>query len=202
MAKKEDLKKIVRGKGLDALRPTAEDSSPDSNDNPQEKTEQTLITNNVGEQMGQEDKLNKHCLITEILLSPEQQAYFKDKLGENTHQILIWDTFVSQGEHRGTVFRNDAPLNFNVCCVASGLLAQLKPELEIQWTTYDIQRMQLQPLYDFKIKTKPSWPIFKISYEVQPALAGYFKFNVIVDIEQIELFWIKEGFVFKINNSN
>ena len=209
MPKKEEFKKIVRGKGMDALRPSAENLSSEkkiieepisgspirsSVDNSEEAT-RTFSAETVSEQQ----VLEKFFVISEIVPSQEEQDYIQDLLGEDANQIVIWDTFISQGEKRGLVLKKNEPIIFNVCCAASGLLAQLKPELEIHWITHDIQRMQVQPLYEFKIRTKPLWPVFIICYEIQPALAGYFKYSIIVDVEPADLFWVREGIEFKIH---
>lgn len=205
MHKKQELKKMVRGKGLEALRPTAETFSST------EKTIEAIESENkihpsisnskeeaVKESAIAEKQLSKNIMITEILPTPEQQSYIQEMLGEEKHQIVIWDTFISQGEKRGSVFKKDTPLTFNICCTASGVLAQFKPEVEIHWISYDILRMQLQPLYNVTASSKPFWPNFKIQFQLIPAAVGFFNFHVIVDPKVTSLFWVRDGFVFKI----
>ena len=209
MAKKEELKKIIRGRGMEALRPSTEDiaeEKPTSIDHtplsvitPQEEPSLHPQTQVVVEKPVHEKRLSQNCIISAIEPSQEQKDFIEKILGENIHQIVIWDIYVSQGEKMGTGFNMNNPLVFNLCCTASGLLEQLKPELGIHWITYDLQRMQIQTNYRFFIKTKPLWPNFQICYEIQPTLNGIFKFHVIMDIEETDLFWIKEGFEFKIS---
>ena len=205
MPKKQELRKIVRGKGLEALRPTAETFS---------STEQTAeaiesdskIHSSSDNSMGEaakgsstaEKQLSKNIVITEILPTPEQQSYIQEMLGVDANQILIWDTFIWQGEKRGSAFKKDTPLTFNICCTASGIMAQFKPEFEIHWISYDILRMQVQSLYNVTAYSKPFWPNFKIQFRLIPAAVGFFNFHVIVDPEVASLFWVRDGFVFKI----
>ena len=208
MAKKEELKKIIRGRGMEAFRPSTEDiaeEKPTSIDHAplsvitsQEEPVQGPQAQVVYEKPITEKRLSQNCIISAIEPSQEQKNFIEKILSENIHQIVIWDIYVSQGEKMGTGFNMNNPLVFNLCCTASGLLEQLKPELGIHWITYDLQRMQIQTNYRFSIKTKPLWSDFQVCYEIQPTIPGFFKFHVIVDIEETDLFWIKEGFEFKI----
>ena len=214
MPKKEELEQIVRGKGLEALRPSPENLSTEkqivkepnsvnhiesSTANSSDETSITFPAESTIKQAAKERRLNSQCVISEITPSPEQQSYIQEMIGENLHQIIIWDTYISQGEKRNTVFKINNPLTFHIHCTASGLLEQLKPEMEIYWITYDIGRMQLQPSYGFSIRTKPFWPNFRLSYEMKSTFAGFFKFHVIIDIKATDLFWVNEGFEFKIS---
>lgn len=216
MPKKEELGKIIRGKGLEALRPTAENIFSekktakelnsnikiDSSISDSKGEEATCLTENTtGEATTNQEQLNDNCLIKEITLTKEQQTYIQEMLGKDAHQILIWDLFISQDGKRGSLFRNNTALTLNVCCTASGLIAQLKPEFEVHWISYDLLRMQIQPFYKFSANTKPLWNNFNIQFQIKPEAIGFFNFHVIIDIKAADLFWIKEGFVFKIEKS-
>jgi len=213
VAKKEELKKIIRGKGMQAFRPSAENLSTEevvvgkpnsvnqtglSIATSQEEVSQSFQAEAISEQAVREKRLNDNCIISEIEPSQEQKDFIEKILGQDIHQIVIWDIYISQGEKRGTAFKINNPVVFNICCTASGLLEQLKPELGIHCISYDLQRMQIQNNYTFSAKTKPLWHNFQISYKIQPNLQGFFKFHIIVDIDDTDLFWIMDGFEFKI----
>jgi len=215
--KKEELEKIIRGKGLEALRPTTESFSSEkitSEDPTSESKIHSSFSNSKGEEIPyrtdettkehimEKLPLNENCLISAIIPTLEQQLYIQDMLGKDTHRIFIWDVYISQEAQRSSVFRNATPLTFNICCTASGLIAQLKPEFKLHWISYDITNMQIQPFYKFSVCTKPLWNNFKVQFQINPAAPGFFNFHVIIDLESAGLFWVKEGFVFKIVEAN
>lgn len=210
MPKKEQLEKIIRGKGLEALRPQPENAvsepAADWKLNTQnfssEDQEITPLTVEVNEENSKNQKqLNENCVIKEIILTDEKKKQIHEILGADSHQILIRDAFISQNGKRGSLFKNYTMLTFNVCCTASGLIAQLKPEFEVHWISYDLLRMQIQPFYKFSVISKPFWNNFVIQFQINPAAVGFFNFHIILEIKAAELFWVKEGFVFKIENS-
>lgn len=211
MPKKEQLEKIIRGKGLEALRPTAGNFSSERTTSEEAKAEgkeddsvskgevaPDPSDETIEEQMTTQVKLNENCIIAQIVPSQEQESNIQQMLGEETHQILIWDAFISQDGNKSSAIQKDVPITFNVCCTASGLIAELKPEIEVHWVTYDILRMQIQPSYKFSVRAKSLWDNFKIQYKINPGAIGFFNFFVIVDLKSSGLFWVKEGFVFKI----
>jgi len=211
--KKEELKKLIRGKGLSAFRPSAENLAsdnktskiPDSTipdesaapDRPTEPSSEVIIESTSPQQPPQK-RVNQYCVISECLPSEKQQTRLQNIFEENPHQIIIWDAFISQPEQLGSVFKQKIPLTFNVFGSAGGMLAQLKPLVTVHWISYDLLRMQLQPCFEFRIQTKPWWPSFKISYDFLPAVSGFFKFHTILDISQVDLFEFYEGSIFKI----
>jgi hypothetical protein len=213
VAKKQQLEKIVRGKGLEALRPTPEyfpSEKRASGESKSETREYDSISNlnrqevpglsdeTIEEQTTEQEQLNKNTIIARITPTGEQQSYIQQQLSDDSHQILIWDLFISQDGNNGSVFQPGIPVSFNICCTASGLIAQLKPEIDIHWISYDLLRMQMQPLYKFFVNTKPLWNHFKIQFQIKPDVTGFFNFHVIVDLKAAGLFWVREGFVFKI----
>ena len=213
MAKKQQLEKIVRGEGLAAFRPTPENFSSEKRTSEVSKSEikehysasdskdeaaKSFTDETIEEQTTDQVQLNKNSIIAQIPPTDEQQSYIQEQLGDDSHQILIWDLFITQGGKRGSVFQSDIPATFNVCCTASGLIAQLKPEIEVHWISYDLLRRQIQPGYKFSVNTKPLWNHFKIQFQINPAVFGFFNFHVIVDLKTAGLFWVRDGFVFKI----
>ena len=213
MPKKQELKKIVRGKGLEALRPTPENFSSEKRKSEAQKSEikehysasdskdetaKSFTDETIEEQTTEQEQLSKNSIIAQIIPTDEQQLYIQEQLGDDSHKILIWDLFITQGGKKGSVFQPGIPATFNICCTASGLIAQLKPEIEVHWISYDLLRMQIQPLYKFSVHTKPLWNHFKIQFQLKPAVFGFFNFHVIVDLKAAGLFWVRDGFVFKI----
>lgn len=209
MAKKENLENMVKER-FDSLQPpiikSDEKEKKSGNGNNQNKNSKIPKENHQEKELQvspeqvvkrQEKPLSANCKIAEIIPSPEQQEII-DKQQGNENQIIIWDAFISQNGKKGQAFKKDSSLIFHVCCAASGLMEQLKPDFKMHWITQDINRLQIQPVYGFEIDTKPEWIAFEISCEMQPVLAGFFKFDVIVDISQTDLFWFKEGSIFKI----
>jgi hypothetical protein len=208
--KKEKLEKIVRGNGIDAFRPSTEYSSLDEKEEnhldstlqpvsaEKEDTEKMIHEEKKSGDLAEEKSLNESCIIKEFLPTEEQLAEIMNKFGDNPHQILIWDTFISQNGKSGLVFKNDVPLSLNVCCAVSGVIEKLQPDFEVQWLTYDVERMQSQPIYEFKIITQPFWPVFILTYKINSTTKGIFNFRVILDVEKIESFYVEEGFSFKI----
>lgn len=217
MPKKQQLEKIVRGKGLEALRPTPEHSPAEGSSSQQSEAEKTKFepsnhfeqpeaaaaSDELSEEAtGEMKRLNKYCIITPITPTIEQQSYIQAQLSDDSHQILIWDLFIAQNGKIGSAFQPGIPASFNICCTASGLIAQLKPEIDIYWVSYDLLRMQIQPSYKLVASTKPWWNNFKIQFEIVPDITGFFNFHVIVDLKAASFFWMKEGFMFKIIDNN
>lgn len=213
MSKKEELEKIVRGKGISALRPEIDDSSPDnlifenfqlerkehlSSSHPDKEKSSFLSERPIEIQKAEEIQLNKNCFLSEVIPDINEQELIQRTIREDLHQIYILEAYLSQDGTRGAVFKHNLPLTLNIYCYASGLLGQLKPELDISWISYDILRMQIQPAYQFSVRIKPLWQYFKLKYQIQSSLPGLFRYHVVVEVMVADLFCVKEGSIFKI----
>ena len=196
---------------FDSLQPpiikrSEKDKKTEHKNNQNQKSKMTIKNTNQPEAENnemiipetKEQQINSNAKITEIIPTVEQQNKINELLGNNIHQVIIWNSYISQSEKVGSVLNKDEPLSLNICCAASGILAKVKPEIKIHLVTHDLTRFIIQPVYEFKINLSDYWEVFRLSYQLNPALSGFFKYNIILDVTKIDLFWFEEGSVFKI----
>lgn len=199
MSKKNELHKIIKGQGLDALRPSSDPETQEST-----KVKSTLSNENSNNNQRQELPENQcvtiqpNIRICQLIPTKEELNAFSDSIAGQKNTIIIREVAFLKKNSRSVAFRLHDELNVNISCAAVGLIADLKPDVEITLCTFDIEYCNPQPLYGFKINSKIQWPFFIVSFVANADVPGFFRSIVVANIKGTELFHLDDSAIFKI----
>lgn len=196
-SKKKNLEELVKGKGLDALRP----SIPSINDDTEDLEAQSQ---NIGEESADSEKTNKltgpnrEGIIVRIDPGAEELDEINGFVEGKTEYAVVWDAFITSEKKVTSALRKQSRIVFNINCAVSQLLVELKARYEISVICHRLQCFQLEHLYCFTKKRMLGWPYFRASFATEALLPGLFNYQVILNIEDTNVFHVWQAKAFKI----
>jgi hypothetical protein len=84
-------------------------------------------------------------------------------------------------------------IEFNLDLEAGGLLAELKAPYQVELISIDLRTQNPQPLYSFQQRGNWEGAQMRIVFQQQAALAGAFRLQGLVFIENTKKFSVAEG---------
>ena len=190
--KRQELKELVKGKGLDALKATAP---------PKEKVEKIeskdlkVLTEDTRKTLV---SIEAKPVMIEIEPSPDEREIIQKLSGGAEVYALVWRAFTTIGEKENSVSSKGEIITFNIDCSVGKVLAQFKANYSLEMISFDVQSQHSQALYSYKTEDKIPFENFCVQFQALAALSGVFKIQTMLLIENTEHFHVYEGGYFRI----
>ena len=188
MAKQNELKNLVRGKGLEALNASSAGEAP----------EEIVVIIGPKPKDG-EKPVEPKFEITEIVPSEDDLRIIQEITGGKENYFVVWAAYTSEGEAAQSNFGLGKPITFKINCTTSKLLIQLGAPYRIEIITFDARTQRPEKLYSLVEDQQLKAAYFQISYMTETSLKGLFKLQAILSIPQTDIFQVYEGNYFQVS---
>ncbi len=190
MAKQNELKNLVRGKGIEALGSSSDGEAP--------VQEEIVVVNGAKPQNGKKP-VEPKFEIKEIAPSEDDLRAIQEITGGKENYLIAWEAHTYEGEALQANFGLGKPISFKINCAASKLLIQFEARYRVEMIAFDARSLRPEKLYSRLEDQQLNSAYFKISYTTEATLDGLFKFHVILSIPKTDLFQVYECNYFQVS---
>lgn len=220
MAKQNELKKLLRGKGLEALAPSdsSENDSQTSSENlVREKKKKTpkisppepakiekvpekkpVIPDVEPQPEEKKQPFEPKFEITEIVPEEEVLRKIQEITGGQENYLVAWKAYTSEKDKLQSHFELGKPISFKINCAASKLPTQLEVNYTIEVMAFDVRTNNREKQFNLIKEQQIKSAYFQISYTIETHLKGLYKFHIILSIPKTDLFQVYEGNYFQV----
>ncbi len=190
MAKQDELKNLVRERGLHALGSSFADETP--------AQEEEIIMVSELKPKAEEKPLEPKFAIKAIIPGEDDLRIIRQITGGQEIYCVVWKAYTCEGEAVKSNIELGKPISFKINCAASKLLAQLEARCQIEIIVFDARSLRPERLYNLVEDQKLQSAYFQISYTTEALLKGLYKLHVILSVQKTDFFHVYDGIYFQV----
>ena len=180
------LKALIQGQGLDALRPGPRPTAAPAPDGEDAFGNDSLSEEGIAKTTPGETALRPARTTEDMTMNPSLQPIPEA-------DVSIRQSFTTLQGVPQAAFNVGQTIEFNLDLEAGGLLAELKAPYHVELISIDLRTQNPQPLYSFQQRGVWEGAQMRIMFQKQAAVAGAFRLQGLVVIENTKKFGVADG---------
>lgn len=123
----------------------------------------------------------------------EEKKIIEEKLQSENALVTIWRELTAQSEAPSAVFKRGQEIEFILDGAVSAFLTELNSPFTIELISFDLRTQNPQPLYSFQEYGHLTMEYFRVKFQAPALVAGIFRLQSILLIDNSEHFSIPSG---------
>lgn len=137
------------------------------------------------------DELASRC--SSYFPTSEEKIFIQENLQNQNALVTLWREFTAQEREPNAVFKRGQEIEFVLDGAAANLLVELKSPFTIELISFDLRTQNPQPLYSFQEYGRLTAEYFRVRFQAPALVAGIFRLQSILLIDNTEHFSIPSG---------
>ncbi len=125
--------------------------------------------------------------------SHEEKKIIEEKLQSENALVTIWRELTAQNGAPNAVFKREQEIEFILDGAVSTFLTALNSPFTIELISFDLRTQNPQPLYSFQEYGHLTTEYFRVKFQAPALVAGIFRLQSILLIDNSEHFSIPSG---------
>ncbi len=130
---------------------------------------------------------------TSYLPSSEEKILIQECLQSQNALVTLWREFTAHAGEPNAVFKRGQEIEFILDGAVVNLLTELKSPFTIELISFDLRTQNPQPLYSFQEYGHLTSEYFRVAFQAPALVAGIFRLQSILLIDNTEHFAIPMG---------
>lgn len=132
------------------------------------------------------------CL-SSYIPTPEEKIFIQENLQHQGAFVTLWRELTAHANTPSAVFKRGQEIEFVLDGAASTFLAELASPFTIELISFDLRTQNPQPLYSFQEYGRINAEYFRVKFQAPALVAGIFRLQSILLIDNTEHFSIPSG---------
>ncbi|NUO82546.1 hypothetical protein HUU05_20940 [candidate division KSB1 bacterium] len=130
---------------------------------------------------------------TPYLPSSEEKILVQERLQSQNALVTLWRECTAYAGEPNAVFKRGQVIEFVLDCAAANFFTELKSPYTIELISFDLRTQNPQPLYSFQEYGHLTAEYFRVIFQAPALVAGIFRLQSILLIDNSEHFSIPMG---------